>query len=228
MHCLTLSHNLQPVPNEAMHEAGLPQGQSLVFGARETIYHEVDEVRHVYRLVQGAVMLYQILSDGRRQVVDLIAPGEFFGLGDGTLQDCSAETLVPTRLAFWDERVAASSPALSRALTVSLGAKLARMHDHATLLGRKTATERVASFLMRFVPECGGRICAGAPPVGYERVPRVLAMSRQEIGDYLGLTLETVSRTLNDLKRRGLIAFVKRDVILIKDICRLCRLASLH
>lgn len=201
--------------------------------ARESLYHETDDARSVYLLREGAVMLYQILRDGRRQVVDLIRPGEYFGLGDGRIQDCSAETLMPCRIAVWHEAEVARSPDLQRAITGSMRITVARLHDHVTLLGRKTATERVASFLMRFMPECGGRICQGpaltGPALtGQGTARHEIRMSRQEIGDYLGLTLETVSRTFSLLKQQGVIRCPKPDVIVVDDICRLCRMAALQ
>ncbi|MDJ0933466.1 MAG: helix-turn-helix domain-containing protein [Breoghania sp.] len=101
------------------------------------------------------------------------------------------------------------------------------LHDHAMLLGRKSAMERVASYLMRFVPGRGSAECAG--PVGDVDEGMIeLSMTRQEIADFLGLTIETVSRALSELKRRGLIRIEKQDRIMVPRICNLCRLTGMH
>ncbi len=95
------------------------------------------------------------------------------------------------------------------------------------LLGRKSAAERVASFLMRFVPNRGVMGCVGPRSASDDKVV-VLRMTRQEIADYLGLTIETVSRVLSDMKRRGLISIEKNDRIRLGDVCRVCKLTGIH
>lgn len=198
------------------------------FPSRDIVCRQGDPVGEVYRIERGTVMLYQILRDGRRQVVDVICTGDYFGFGDGSLQDCFAESLTDCEVTAWRiddaQKCAVWRDAFSRAMQRKLGA----MHDHVTLLGKKTALERVASMLMRFVPACSGRLCPGTPPAGYAGLTHDIHMSRQEIADYLGLTLETVSRAISQLKREGLIEATKPSQIVIKDLCGLCRLGVLH
>jgi CRP/FNR family transcriptional regulator len=85
----------------------------------------------------------------------------------------------------------------------------------------------VASFLMRWVPGRGDYRCPG-PRDGEDRTEFKLEMTRQEIADYLGLTIETVSRTLTKFKRRGIVAIDKLDEICVRDICTLCRMTGTH
>ncbi len=103
--------------------------------------------------------------------------------------------------------------------------QLCAMHDHAILLGRKTAIERIATFLMRCVPGRGGYRCLAAAP-SLERAGIRLNMTRHEIADFLGLTIETVSRCLSKLKRRGAISIDRPEEIVVNDVCRMCRLTG--
>ncbi|MBL0935433.1 MAG: helix-turn-helix domain-containing protein [Rhizobiaceae bacterium] len=207
---------------------GVRPGNRRGFASRDVVCRQGDPIGEVYRIERGAIMLYQILRDGRRQVVDVICTGDFFGFGDGSVQDCFAETLTNCEVTAWRFDDAQKCPIWRDAFSRAMQRKLGAMHDHVTLLGKKTALERVASMLMRFVPACSGRQCPGAPPAGYRELIHDIHMSRQEIADYLGLTLETVSRAISQLKREGVIAAPKPSQIVIKDLCRLCRLAVLH
>ena len=95
------------------------------------------------------------------------------------------------------------------------------------LLGRKSALERVATFVMHCVPGRGGFDCAGPRCGGDSAIVR-LGMTRQEIADYLGLTLETVSRAFSELRRRGIIAIDKQEEVRVHDVCRMCQLTGAH
>ena len=106
--------------------------------------------------------------------------------------------------------------------------RIEALHSHAVLLGRKSATERVASFLMRFLPARGVVGCTGPGRPSADTELVVLKMTRQEIADILGLTIETVSRVLSDLKRRGVIAIERNDRIRLVDVCRVCKMTGIH
>jgi CRP/FNR family transcriptional regulator len=95
------------------------------------------------------------------------------------------------------------------------------------LLGRKSSLERVATFLTRCVPGRGGPDCPG-PRAGDDRADVRLALTRYGIADYLGMTIETVSRSLAGLKRRGIVSVSKIDEVCIHDVCALCRLTGTH
>lgn len=196
-------------------------------GSHDAVFYEGDPADRVYELIEGAVMLFKLLPDGRRQVVEIVAPNALFGIVGGKLYDCNAETLTPSVIRILDRRDVEASNEFQGHVARCLRQQIERLHDHAVLLGRKSAFERVSSFLMRFVPTRGIAGCAGPTAARDEQVVE-LTMTRQEIADYLGLTIETVSRVISDLKRRGLIAIEKQDRIRITDICGICHLTGTH
>lgn len=195
--------------------------------SHDVIFHEDDPADQVFEILRGQVMLYRLLADGRRQVVDILGDGDLLGLSPTGLYDCSAETLVPTELRVLDRRDIEKSTELQGHVSRCLMHRVEALHSHAVLLGRKSAQERVATFLMRFVPGRGEVGCSGPTAGGDDRVV-VLRMTRQEIADYLGLTIETVSRVLSDLKRRGIISIEKNDRIRLASVCRVCKLTGIH
>lgn len=195
------------------------------------IFHEGDQARQVFEVITGAVMLYKLLPDGRRQVVDVLGVNDVFGLPRGTVQDCNAETLTDTVLRIFDRKDTETRAEVQSHINHCLKAQVEKLHDHAVLLGRKSAFERVASFLFRFAPECPEVECDGrSVPVkmSVQTSMVVLTMTRQEIADYLGLTIETVSRVISDFKRRGVITLERQDHIRINSICGLCRMTGAH
>ncbi len=196
-------------------------------GEHDSIFYEGDPADRVYELIEGAVMLFKLLPDGRRQVVEIVAPNSLFGIVGGKLYDCNAETLTPSVVRILDRRDIEQSSEFQGHVARCLRQQIERLHDHAVLLGRKSAFERVATFLMQFVPQRGVPGCAG-PSGAKDEQTIILTMTRQEIADYLGLTIETVSRVISDLKRRGLIAIEKQDRIRITDICGICHLTGTH
>ena len=197
------------------------------FAARTQIYHQGDLVDCVYQIVHGAVMLSKLLPDGRRQIVEILGEGDVFGLSPAPIHACSAITLARTHCMAFDRSSVENSPELLRGLSTRLHAQLCALHEHVTLLGRKSAMERMASFLMRCVPGRGGYHCPG-PQHGEDDTKFKLAMSRQEIADYLGLTVETVSRTLTKLRQSGVVSINRLDEIRVQDICRLCQMTGTH
>jgi CRP/FNR family transcriptional regulator, nitrogen fixation regulation protein len=192
------------------------------------IFYEGDPVKRLYELVSGSVMLYKLLPDGRRQVVEMLRPGDIFGLAGGEEYDCTAETLTDSEVHEIDLRQVERSDDLQRTLTKCLTNQMRVLHEHAVLLGRKSAIERVASFLMHLVPNRGGVVCAGPREDGEDSYDLKLHMTRQEIADYLGLTIETVSRVVSDLKRRGVIRVDKADKIHLNRVCGLCQMTGMH
>jgi CRP-like cAMP-binding protein len=202
-------------------------GRGLHFSPRTLIFLEGAEAESIFQIVDGAVMLYKLLPDGRRQVVELLGPDDVFGFSPLPVRDCSAETLLATHCVALDRGLVERSPALLRQVSARLYSQLCALHEHVMLLGRKSAMERMTSFLMRCVPGRGQHGCPG-PRDGEDHADIRLAMTRQEIADYLGLTIETVSRSLTKLKRRGVVSIGRLDEIYIDDVCRLCRLTGTH
>ncbi|WP_350333189.1 helix-turn-helix domain-containing protein [Coralliovum pocilloporae] len=199
-----------------------------VFDSHETIFFEGDPSDRVYEIVDGVVMLYKLLPDGRRQVVEILGAGDIFGMASSDLYDTSAETLAPATIRHTVRRQAEQSEGWQQHMYTKLLHQLEDMHEHAVLLGRKSAFERVSTFLMKFVIDRGGVGCVGPKLDAPDESLVTLKMTRQEIADYLGLTIETVSRVLSTMKKRGLIVMPKQDRILIKNVCGMCHMTGMH
>ena len=165
--------------------------------AGEEIFGEGEPAQYVYQVLSGAVRSYRILGDGRRQVCEFHLAGDFVGMdADGAYRG-SAEgmtdvTLVAIRRSVLTQR-AASDLALTQTLWDLSVRSLQQSQAHASILGRLSAVERVAAFLDNFADRVQARGAIDLP------------MTRQDIADYLGLTIHTVSRTLSLLQSQGLI-----------------------
>jgi CRP-like cAMP-binding protein len=231
-HAATLSCNINAIAAPAIVGSVLSQerevpGSRRDFAEHVHVFREGDEVRRIYQLVNGAVMLYKLLPDGRRQIVELIGAGGVFGISSLPIYECSAETLVASQAISYDYAVVQQSRELSGRLNARLHAQFCAMHDHAMLLGRKSALERIASFVMHCLPGRGGFNCPG--PRGDDDSAHVqLGMTRQEIADFLGLTIETVSRAFSELQRRGIVMIDKRGHLHVNYVCKMCRLSGTY
>lgn len=163
------------------------------------IFGEGDPSENVYQVVTGAVRCCKLLSDGRCQITAFHLPGDIFGFDLSAAHPTSAEAIVDTTLRVAKRRhlqqAAETNAVVGHELWCLTARKLKHAEDHLLLLGRKTALERVAAFLV----EMDGRLN------GNGNLP--LPMRRRDIGDYLGLTLETVSRVLSALHDEGIIGF---------------------
>ncbi len=161
----------------------------------QEVFGEGEPADHVYKVVRGAVRGFRVLSDGRRQICDFYLPGDIFGIERGAEHRITAEALTDSILVV--ARRAAlghdSDGATARRLWDLAMVELRRSQDHVLTLGRRSAGERVAGFLV----DMADRIGDG------EHVE--LPMSRQDMADYLGLSIETVSRTLTQMQISGLI-----------------------
>jgi len=178
-------------------EKGRPIGPVHFVQDRE-IYGEGDHADTVFKLVSGVVRTCRFLADGRRQIDAFHVAGDIFGVETAAEYSFSAEavcdcSVIPYRRGRLDS-LAFSDAGLSEQLFSYAMRSLARAQDHALLLGRRSAAEKVAIFLIEW---------AKHSPTG---IDVNLAMSRQDIADYLGLTIETVSRNLSQLERQGLVA----------------------
>ncbi|RME65958.1 MAG: Crp/Fnr family transcriptional regulator [Alphaproteobacteria bacterium] len=189
----------------------LAPGLCQAFDRGGEIYAQGEPATAVYKVLGGAVRLSQLLADGRRQVGGFYLAGEMFGFTDAAHHDFTAEALAPTRLmAIRRDALLtrmAREPLLAREMWSFAAAELARAQRHFMVLGRKTACERVASFLLDMARRTG----AGNGDA------IVLVMCRQDIADYLGLTIETVSRMMTRLEQSGLIALPSSRRVRILD-----------
>jgi CRP/FNR family nitrogen fixation transcriptional regulator len=177
------------------------------------IYGEGEPAEYLYQIISGAVRTFKLLSDGRRQIGAFHLPGEVFGLDPGSEHRLTAEAIVDTIVRLVPrrslEKAAASNAQVARNLWTMTARDLRHAEDHMLLLGRMTAMERVATFLL----EMDRRLAK----TGMMALP----MCRRDIGDYLGLTLETVSRALSQLNDQGLLMFSSARQIALRNRQRL-------
>lgn len=185
------------------------------FVRNETIFNEGDEARFSYKVVSGAVRLCKVLPDGRRQIADFSLPGDFFGLEAGDEHALTAEALGDVVVVRYFrnqlEQLSDDRSDIRDTLLATLRKSLWAAQHHVIMLGRQTAMERVVSFLLQL----GAR--AGARDGGSVELP----MGRQDIADYVGLTIETVCRALTELKNRKLISTPDRRTVVLKNLAAL-------
>ena len=175
----------------------------------EEIYGEDEPSDYVYQVVRGAVRSYKLLNDGRRQIGAFHLPSDAFGLESGPSHRLTAEAIVDTTVRLVKRRslehAAGTDVAVARSLWAMTAKELRHAEDHMLLLGRKTAMERVATFLL----EMDHRLSVAGM--------MALPMCRRDIGDYLGLTLETVSRALSQLHDQGVLGFSGARQIVLRN-----------
>lgn len=183
-------------------------GTRRIFDRGEEIFAEGEPCIVFYKVVSGTVRTGKLLADGRRQIDAFHFPGDVFGLESGKDHRFTAEAVDKVVVVAYRRGsfggLVQSDPAFGEQLMTSMLSSLDRAHDHMVLLGRKTALEKMASFLLD--------IAARRANVARAELP----MQRTDIADHLGLTIETVSRTLTQMVRAGLIrlADAGRTVIL--------------
>ena len=186
------------------------------------IFDEADPAEYVYTITAGVVKVYKLLGDGRRQITGFLFAGDFLGLTHNEVYAYSAEALVPARLCRFPRRrleaLLAEIPHLEERLLAMASHELAAAQDQMMLLGRKSARERVVSFILM--------LSNSATRHGRPGDPVFLAMSRSDIADYLGLTTETVSRTVTLLKKQGLVELLDDRRIRLSNMSALREIAE--
>ena len=178
--------------------------------AGETLYVEGDPAPYCFQVVSGVIKEYNTLEDGRRQVAEFYGVGENFGISELNQQLHTAEAISNCAVRCYprDAYLAAiaASPELSREFTENLMTRLHRTRERMVMIGRMSACQRVAAFLLRLSDDQDTA----------ENIRFV--MSRQDIADHLGLTIETVCRVLSDLKRKGVIVMHSARLFSVPDI----------
>src|SRR5271169_4198295 len=174
------------------------------------IFGEAEPAEYVYQVVDGAVRSYKLLSDGRRQINAFHLVGDIFGLETSGTHRFTAEAIVDTTVRLVKRvslaHVAEQDVTVAHDLLNMTASNLRHAEDHMLLLGRKTSIERVAAFLL----EMDSRLTAAGV--------MALPMCRRDIADYLGLTLETVSRALSVLHDKRVLGFLgqsQRQIVLL-------------
>ncbi|WP_371421024.1 Crp/Fnr family transcriptional regulator [Tardiphaga sp.] len=181
------------------------------FPAKTMLFDQGALAGSVFNVTEGIVRLYKSLPDGRRQIVGFALPGDFLGLALMDRYGVAAEAVTPVRVCRFSRAAFLTyvdgKPHLLRRLHEFAGHELSLAQDQMLLLGRRTADEKVAAFLLNLQARYGR--------IGAKSVNIPLPMSRQDIADYLGLTIETVSRTLTKLAREKTVVVVPDGVRLL-------------
>lgn len=175
----------------------------------QSLFYERDPADHVFNILSGTVKSYKLLQDGRRQILGFLMPGELIGHAALDRYDHGAEAITEVALCRFPRArlraISARFPQLERKVLEITANELRAAHEQMLILGRKTAHERIAAFLLQLSAK---RVREDLPPD-----PLLLPMNRHDIADYLGLTAETVSRVLTQFTRNGLISIPQPDVI---------------
>jgi CRP/FNR family transcriptional regulator, nitrogen fixation regulation protein len=210
----------RPVSSAASHSLSGQielMGAAMPFGRNAEIYGENERADYLYKVISGSVRTYKVLNDGRRQIGAFYLPGDLFGLEIGNEHTFSAEAITDCKVLVIKRSalvaLAAHDGGVAHKLWTMTAGELQRAQSHIMLL-IKTAQERVAGFLL----EMSSRASLSNEVE--------LPMSRQDIADYLGLTIETVSRTLTQLENAATIAVPSSRRIVLRNRGALSRLNS--
>lgn len=193
-------------------------GVKLTYARNAEIYGADEPAEYIYKVLSGAVRTYKLLDDGRRQIGAFYLPGDIYGLESSATHRFSAEAICDSIVIAIKRTTLASlaqtDAAIARELWQMTARELDHVHDQMVLLGRSSAMERVATFLIEMSDRAENHNEFDLP------------MSRQDIADYLGLTIETVSRTISTIERKALIELTGSRKVRLKNKSALRNLHS--
>lgn len=193
-----------------------------VYHARSDLFLEGDDASHVLEVLEGVICAYRLLPDGHRHVVSFYYPGDLLGYCCLNLHAFSAQALTTVRVRRIPrhavDRMVELKPEFARKLLKIAASELTATRNHLLCLASKSAEAKMASFILAL-----SRRNANA---GEDATRVNLPMTRVDIGDYLGLTIETVSRTLSKLKRAGIISLPRTSVVVIRQPAELNNIAQ--
>jgi len=207
----------EPAEGSSLGLSLVAMGACMPFVRNAEIYSEDVPAEYLYVVAKGAVRSYKLLSDGRRQIEAFYLPGDLFGIEASDKHRFSAEAISGSTV--WVvkrsvvDRVAQRDSAVARELWMLAAQHLERAQDHLLLLARHKAHERIAAFLLEMAKRSGDA-------EGEVELP----MARQDIADYLGLTIETVSRTFTEMVHAATISLRSTRRVLLRDRAALARL----
>lgn len=185
------------------------RGVRMRFQRNEEIFGQDEPAEYVYRVVSGAVRTMRFTSDGRRQILGFHLPGDIFGIELGDDYTLSAEAVAASEIVMVRrsaiDKAAGEDPGAARSLLKLTAEQLASAREHALVLGRKGACERVAAFLLQLADRFVAKREMDLP------------MSRADIADYLGLTIETVSRAFSEFERNSAIALPSSRHVVMRN-----------
>lgn len=190
----------------------VPQMHVLKIPARKVLFEDGDPANHVYEIVSGAVMTYKVLPDGRRQIFEILRPGDFLGFSQVHTYQHGGQTLSKCELRRYPQQsFLATSGNQSRLLSYLIGHRDTH-YIHTLVLSRKSAAERIAFFFAEFA--------------GSETGAEGVHINLREMSDYLGLRPETVSRQVNVLCKANLISRSRWGTYRVTDLPGLVALAN--
>ena len=196
--------------------------QIRIVDRKEHVFFEGDDATHIFKVECGHVCIYRTLADGRRQIVDFAFAGDFIGLGASGQYTMNAQASERTRLRCLPtselRNIVRDNPALGLELYQAMSSELSATRELLVSVSQRTAQERVAGFLLALSDRNARR--------GEDASTIVLPMTRTDIADYLGLTIETVSRSLSKLRKDGLIDIEQCILITINDSVALTDIAG--
>lgn len=216
-----LQQTAHSTPMPRMSEPGLWQDRKIgrVIPAKTPLFHQGDDVTHFYKVNSGVVMIFRLLEDSQRQITGFCTKGDFFGLSSDEYYHNTAVAVVTSNIVSLTMADVRADVELQRELFTRTCSQLEDAQNMMMTLSKKSAGEKVASFLVMLAEREIRR-----SKVDAEELDISLPMSRLDIADYLGLTIETVSRRLTDLKSKGVIELPSRHSA---HICQLDKLQNM-
>ena len=189
-------------------------GWTLKLSPGQALFHQGDPASRVFTITRGTLKLYTLLPDGRRQIIGFMFPGDFLGISLDDEHAISAEAVNEVQLCSFPRNrfgdFVEAHPAVERQLYCLAASELGAARQQMVLLGRKTALERLATFFLQLLERT--ERTGGKQADSFD-----LPMSRSDIADYLGLTKETISRILGQLRGLRMIRLVTLDRIMVLD-----------
>ncbi|NOT73268.1 MAG: Crp/Fnr family transcriptional regulator [Hyphomicrobium sp.] len=180
---------------------------------RQMIFEQSQPCRHIFEIIEGTVKLTIALPDGRRQILAVLGPGDLLGLPLGQQHNTSAIAISDVRVKQIARSVFDASLLLQSRAAAQLQKLFLKMQDMIVSLGRRSATERIASYILETAKS--GNSDAATP--NQPTWSFTLALSQTDLADHLGLTLETVSRELTKLKNHKIIRMSGRNHLEVLD-----------
>jgi len=180
---------------------------------KQNIFLQNDQSDYLYNITEGNVKIYQLLDDGRIQIIGFLYPGDFFGSYKNNKYNYCAEAIGDLKTCVFNQKILDKyldeNPILAKELLNKTSFELTLAQDRLTVLGKLNAAERLVKFLLN-ISEQRNRI-------GWKNNPISLPMTRQDVADYLGITIETVSRELTNLKTSNIIKIITSKQIYLSN-----------
>ncbi|WP_037154828.1 Crp/Fnr family transcriptional regulator [Rhizobium freirei] len=222
-------HHLKEVTNPALFGAEPDSLQALFrkqpvehLAAGQSVFLEGDIAKHLFEVVEGSLRIFKIISDGRRVITGFLHAGDIVGVSLKSHYLYSAEAIVDTRIRRFSRKAfeaeVARCPDLRPEVFSRLCDEMAAAQDQMVLLSRKNAEERLCTFLLKQMQP--------GPGLRGNTTIVELPMTRLDIADYLGLTIETVSRTMTKLTQRGIICSIGRHAVRVMKYGVLAQLSG--